>query len=647
MKLGVVIVLYKTPPSQLEKIKEKVLASGFKDVKFYVIDNTKENRGYAKGVNLEIKQGLKDGRDLFLILNPDIEIVSLKRKEVIEGLKRFDILGGSFEQNGKRYFGGKVDKRYLTGGLVTTPPKAKLSEMEFVSGSFFFVKKKVIEKIGLLDEDFFLYYEDVEYCQRARKNNLKVGINKEIFYLHQEASSDDPKKERYLSSSHKLFVKKYGGIKNLFFAYLVLPLKRLNKLNFLVNFTTYNLSSLISKAFSFILFIFLIRKLSPENYGLYSLIWAQFYLFSSILDFGTTTYGIVYLPQLLVKDKEKAKTIIKTLFSLRFLLAGLYLSVLFISTYFMYRDRLVLKGVMLLLPVAIANSISGSYLILTSVLNKVYISSMVSLIFNLVYTISLITVLFHFGSLWKVLVAISVLYALYSLVLFILNLKLAKEKFHLKNLFLIKKSFFPISLSIIKKSYIFVLIALFASFYNRVDLYLLSILKGEKDVGIYSAGYKFYDAFMFLVAGYNFSATPILSRLRFKKKELLKKVRTDLVLLLMLGFSISIFTFLFGDFFLSFFFERGYLSSLLVLKVVIFSLPFMLASSVFLNSLYALSKQMEVLFIFVFLLLVNVIANILLIPQYSYLGTAMTTVLCEVVSLALSFLFFWKEVRKR
>lgn len=53
------------------------------------------------------------------------------------------------------------------------------SELGWVTGTFFFIRKKVIDQIGVLDEDFFMYTEEVEFCYRAREKDWKM------FYLPQ------------------------------------------------------------------------------------------------------------------------------------------------------------------------------------------------------------------------------------------------------------------------------------------------------------------------------------------------------------------------------------------------------------------------------------------------------------------------------
>ncbi|MGC4103705.1 glycosyltransferase family 2 protein [Ferruginibacter sp.] len=56
-------------------------------------------------------------------------------------------------------------------------------EVDWVNGAFLMVKKSAIEKAGLLDEDFFLYAEEIEWCSRLRKTG-KMCIYGDLHVIH-------------------------------------------------------------------------------------------------------------------------------------------------------------------------------------------------------------------------------------------------------------------------------------------------------------------------------------------------------------------------------------------------------------------------------------------------------------------------------
>lgn len=107
---------------------------------YHLIPNT-SNLGYSGGNNIGIKYALEHGADQILILNNDVIL-----HEMISG--DADIIG--LEQG--NVFG-----------------------FEYLSGAGLLVKREVFEKIGLFDERYFLYYEDVEFCLRARNAGFTLS----------------------------------------------------------------------------------------------------------------------------------------------------------------------------------------------------------------------------------------------------------------------------------------------------------------------------------------------------------------------------------------------------------------------------------------------------------------------------------------
>ena len=66
--------------------------------------------------------------------------------------------------------------------------------MDWISGDFLIVKKKIIESSGLMDEDFFLYAEEVEWCSRIRKfGKLCIFGDLGIIHLQGETINKDQK----------------------------------------------------------------------------------------------------------------------------------------------------------------------------------------------------------------------------------------------------------------------------------------------------------------------------------------------------------------------------------------------------------------------------------------------------------------------
>jgi hypothetical protein len=140
-----------------------------------------KNYGFAKGNNIGIK---KSKGDFILLLNSDTKIIDsffLNKMLKIAKEENVGIVGAQLlDENGRKQNSAAWIRPlkifYYTGN--------KIKEVDWVSGACFLIKKELLEKIGLFDENFFLYYEETDYCYRAKKNNFKVVIQPAAKIIH-------------------------------------------------------------------------------------------------------------------------------------------------------------------------------------------------------------------------------------------------------------------------------------------------------------------------------------------------------------------------------------------------------------------------------------------------------------------------------
>ncbi|OGK34052.1 hypothetical protein A3F57_02525 [Candidatus Roizmanbacteria bacterium RIFCSPHIGHO2_12_FULL_36_11] len=642
MKIGFIVVLYKTPDSEIARLENEIISLRFKDFKIYFIDNTKNNHGYGEGVNKGIKKALIDKCGLLIVANPDISLKNLKAKDMLEAGKYFDLWGLSMKMHNRLYYGGEIDKIKLSGGLIEVKPRQRLVESDFVSGSLICLKKEVIDAIGYFDESYFMYYEDVDYCLRARQAGLRVGIDSKTSYSHFELSRNNPKKELLLSQAKEKFFNKYAKFWQKIYVFVVdrllKPIRQAQgkrtqeggkpQARFFVNFLSLNASSWLNKFLNFILFIFLVRYLKPNDYGIYALVWAQVSIFSSVVDLGTTSYGIVYLPS---EKKEK----FVSMFNLRLIIAIIIFFLTILAGFIMFKKNYrIVEYIFLTSFVIFSNMASGSYLIKNALQGSIYKSSIVSNVFNLILILFLSLSLLTFKSLPTLFILIFFFYNLYAYI----NYLLIKKDF--------KQFYFKIDLrswkEFIRKSYIFVLIGFLAGLYFKIDIFLLQILKNNTDVGIYSAGYKFFEATLIFAASYNITRTPIFAKLAKKNFNLLvATLKKDLLFLTILGLAASLAIFWLSPLLLPYFLQGNYLPAIKVLRIVVFALPLILISSVFLNAMYVLKKAHLIVLIFLFQVLLNFLLNLIFIPSYSYTASAYITILSEIFNVVLLSVGFY------
>lgn len=220
MKSIFITVFYNTSDAEQKRIKKQVSDVGIEG--FNSVDHSASKKGYAEGINTLLKKHLEE-YDIFFIANPDIDVSSLEKKTYLDAAKMLDIWGYTMKQESDVYYGGEIDPMRMSGGLITQKPKERFPRVDFVSGSLMAVKKKVIEKVGYLDESYGMYYEDVEYCYRAAKAGFVVGIDAENLYTHFEESKVNLLKEKFLAKNRMKFLWENGDLKQKVYEVIRLP----------------------------------------------------------------------------------------------------------------------------------------------------------------------------------------------------------------------------------------------------------------------------------------------------------------------------------------------------------------------------------------------------------------------------------------
>jgi GT2 family glycosyltransferase len=197
-----------------EVIKEK-----FGD--FVCLIEEEKNLGFAGGCNVGIRWALHSGAKYVLLLNNDIVVdpdFLIELVNVAENDVQIGIVGPKayyYDQPKKiAYIGGKVN--FWTGKTSFIGKNAaddgrfdNIEEVDFVGGSALLIKEGTIKLIGLLNEMYFAYYEETEWCTKARKAGFKV-----VYVPKARIWDKGPKRSKsdlamyYLTRNRFLFVKR-------------------------------------------------------------------------------------------------------------------------------------------------------------------------------------------------------------------------------------------------------------------------------------------------------------------------------------------------------------------------------------------------------------------------------------------------------
>jgi len=219
-----------------DQILKKEIQSNYQNVECIL---SKENLGYGAGNNL----GLSMVKTSYaLILNPDVTLINgaiSKFFLAIKNLKDFGVIAPVSYNEKYNNFNIAVDK--------------EIKEVDNVKGFAMFLNMKNLKKINFFDDNFFLYFEEIDLCRRLKKNNIKIFIDPTIEVNHLGGTSHNSVIEKPMELSrnwHWMWSTFYFHRKH--YGYLSAIIKILPKL--------------FSSFFKFIIFFVTFQKSKSEIY---------------------------------------------------------------------------------------------------------------------------------------------------------------------------------------------------------------------------------------------------------------------------------------------------------------------------------------------------------------------------------------------
>jgi GT2 family glycosyltransferase len=189
---------------------------------------TGKNLGFAGGVNAGIRHALEQGVEYIWLLNNDAQprpdaLAALVAKATSD--PRFGAIGSVLvyadePSNVQAWGGGQL---YCWIGYAThaRAPRDD-SWFDYITAASVLLSRRALEEIGLLDESFFLYWEDGDLSLRLRKRGWKLGVAANATVLHKENASsgrDRRKVDRFSTASGIRFLRKHSPM-----AWLSVPL---------------------------------------------------------------------------------------------------------------------------------------------------------------------------------------------------------------------------------------------------------------------------------------------------------------------------------------------------------------------------------------------------------------------------------------
>ena len=195
-----ILILNRNGRDWLSSIYESIQKQDYWGKKIYLIDNDSDddsvkftqqhypevavirmsqNLGYCMAYNLAMKQAFTDGCDWAIWANNDVKIEAGCLSEMVEVAQsdaRIGVAGPAFlswEKDEPNY--------YILGNYPEAIPSMENQskdpmDVEWVEGSFLMVSRRCYESVGPLDPFLFLYWEEADFCRRARFHGWRVVL---------------------------------------------------------------------------------------------------------------------------------------------------------------------------------------------------------------------------------------------------------------------------------------------------------------------------------------------------------------------------------------------------------------------------------------------------------------------------------------
>ena len=220
-KVSIILVNYNGKDYNKECI-ESIFNSSYKNIEVIVIDNdsndnsvnllmdqfgknidlmlSKNNLGFSGANNIGIQKALKNGCDYIVLLNNDTII---DRDLILNMIKASKEENDAIISPKIYYYDNKdiiwsagADMRWKKGvtdqrGINQKDDGSfdKREEVEFGTGCWLLIPSKIISEVGLLSDDYFLYYEDTDYCMKVRNKGYKIVYEPTAVLYHKVSAS--------------------------------------------------------------------------------------------------------------------------------------------------------------------------------------------------------------------------------------------------------------------------------------------------------------------------------------------------------------------------------------------------------------------------------------------------------------------------
>lgn len=182
-----------------------------------------ENVGFAAGANTGIRCALELGAAFILVMNNDVSVHPSMLTALVKGMVPGVGISGPkiyymsdpkrIWSNGFRRHPLHIAMRGGVRGQVDTDQRQETCEVDYLLGCAMLFASEVLEEVGLFDERFFFFYEDLDLCLRAQRCGYRIVTVPEAKMWHKVSASaglDSPFRAYHMARGSVLFYSKHA-----------------------------------------------------------------------------------------------------------------------------------------------------------------------------------------------------------------------------------------------------------------------------------------------------------------------------------------------------------------------------------------------------------------------------------------------------
>ncbi|MDD4332868.1 MAG: flippase [Patescibacteria group bacterium] len=417
----------------------------------------------------------------------------------------------------------------------------------------------------------------------------------------------------------------------------------MNKIaNVAKNTSYFTFALILQKIISFSYFIIIARVLGPEDLGKYYFAISFTTIFSILIDIGQTNVLTREIAREngAQEDKNKINNLVSGVVGIKFLLAVLVSLAVISLINLMDYPEITRHLVYLSMFCMVLDTFTASFFAVARGYHNLFWESISSVIFQIiVLTSGLVILKLNLGLHWLML---SLVFA--SFFNFLYSYILIRKKWQIKIKLLFNRKIMRYILLLTAP---FALYAIFQRGYTYFDSVLLSILAGDREVGIYQVPFKIIFALQFLPMAFTASLYPAMSSYWMNNKaQLAVSFERAMNYLMIISIPITAGTIVLADKIILLF-KSGYSEAITPMIITISALVFMFVNFAIGALLNACDKQKVNTINMVIVAMISVFLNLLLIPKMQSVGASITVLVTNFLMFALGIYWVPKIISLR